>query len=555
LQALLGAAVGEPFPSRLVGVGGGAAYHGRDMAVQPASGGGRRAESSVKGDLGALAGRSERRWPRRVLVSANVTVLALLALGVSAYGYVQWRFSQVARVTVHGLTPTGRDSQSPPVPGGPPMTFLLVGSDTRALGKGASAAFGTAQEVSGQRSDTIVLMRVVPATSSVALLSVPRDLLVDVPGMGVTRINAAFDGGPDLLVKTIQQDLGIDINHFVVVNFATFTKIADALGGVYQYFPTPARDLYSNLVVPRAGCVLLKGAQALAFVRSREYQYYLDGAWQYQLVPESDLARIQRQQDFIKLALKKAEEIGPTDPLALNRVISGITSSLTVDSTFSSSLMLRLALVLRHTHVSAIPNWTYPNVNSLAVPGALDPVPSEDDQVTEEFLNYGMPTIAPTSAAKVAPSSVSVDVLNGSGITGQAARAAAALRSEGFRVTATGDAGSYSYAQSVVEYGNGGLAAARLLESKVAGGAQLKVESSLSGEHLVLITGQSFAVPAGQSAAPPGDHGPIVTRAHLALAVSTAVTAPVQPDSSSYWHGQYIPPGLQPGQVPKTCPA
>jgi LCP family protein required for cell wall assembly len=529
---------------------------GADMAVQPAEHGGRRAERNVKDQLGALVGRPRRRWPRRLLIGANAAVLVLLALGASAYGYVQWRFSQVGRVTVHGLAPTGRDSQSPPGPGGPPMTVLLVGSDTRDLGRGSSAAFGSPQGVSGQRSDTIVLMRVVPATSSVALLSIPRDLLVNVPGIGLARINAAFGGGPDLLVKTIQEDLGIDINHFAVVNFATFTKIADALGGVYQYFPTPARDLYSNLVVPHAGCVLLKGAQALAFVRSREYQYYLGGTWQYQLVPESDLARIQRQQDFIKLALKKAEEIGLSDPLALNRVISGITSSLTVDSTFSSSLMLHLALDLRHTHVSGIPDWTYPNVNSTSVPGALDPVPSEDEQVTQEFLNYGMPAAAATSATKVLPRSVSVEVLNGSGVTGQAAQAAAALRSEGFRVTKTADANSYSYTQSVVEYGSGGLAAARLLEGKVAGGARLKFDGSLSGGRLVLITGQSLATPTAQSSAPPAAGGAVATPAHLALAVSTTTTTtPVQPDSSSYWHGQYIPPGLEPGQVPESCPA
>ena len=110
----------------------------------------------------------------------------------------------------------------------------------------------------------------------------------------------------DLLVQTVQQDLGIKINHFAVVDFSTFVQIADSIGGVYQYFPAPARDIFSNLVVAHAGCVLLKGSQALAFVRSREYQYYLNGTWQYQLVPESDLARIQRQQAFIKLALKKA---------------------------------------------------------------------------------------------------------------------------------------------------------------------------------------------------------------------------------------------------------
>ena len=89
-----------------------------------------------------------------------------------------------------------------------------------------------------------------------------------IAGMGTTRINAAFNSGPDLLVKTVEQDLGIDVNHFVVVNFDTFTQIADSIGGVYQYFPAPARDLYSGLTVLHPGCVLLKGGAALSFVRS-----------------------------------------------------------------------------------------------------------------------------------------------------------------------------------------------------------------------------------------------------------------------------------------------
>ncbi|HTV12090.1 MAG TPA: LCP family protein [Acidimicrobiales bacterium] len=364
------------------------------MAVRPRKTVGRAAEEGPGERLGAPSSRPRRRWPRRrwprrLLVISNVLVLALLALGASAYGYVQWRLGQVKRISVPSLTPAGA-SQSLAADGRP-LTILLIGSDTRDLGAGTSSAFGNADEVSGQRSDTIMLVRVVPATSSIALLSVPRDLLVPVPGLGTTRINAAFGGGPGLLVQTIQEDLGVQVNHFAVLNFATFTNLADAVGGVYQYFPAPARDLYSNLVVPHAGCVLLKGNQALAFVRSREYQYYLNGTWQYQLVPESDLARIQRQQDFIKLALRKAEQVGPTDPLALNQVLSGITSSLTVDSGFSTGLMINLALHMSHANVSGIPNWTYPTVNSAAVPGALDAVPSLDQAVVSEWLDYGEP--------------------------------------------------------------------------------------------------------------------------------------------------------------------
>jgi LCP family protein required for cell wall assembly len=444
------------------------------------------------------------------------------------------------------------------------MTILVVGSDTRALGKGASSAFGSPQNVTGQRSDTIMLVRVVPATSSVALLSVPRDLLVPVGSLGTTRINAAFSGGPNLLVQTVQQDLGIQINHFVVVNFLTFTQIADAVGGVYQYFPAPARDIWSNLVVPNAGCVLLEGNQALAFVRSREYQYYLDGTWQYQLVPESDLARIQRQQDFIKLALKKAEGVAPTNPVALNKVIAGITSSLAVDSRFSTSAMISLALDLRHTNVAGIPNWTYPTVNSTEVSGALDPVPAEDQQVVSEFLNYGMPKPKPSSPSATAasapnPSSITVRVLNGSGVAGQAGAAAGSLRADGFKVSTTGDASNFNYTQTVVEYGTGSLSAAKVLAGRVGGGATMQEVGSLPAGDLVLITGRSYSGASGNDAVKTVS---VVTIAAATTApptttavLSAAVQSPVSPGSSSYYRGRYIPPGLEPGQVPPTCPS
>jgi LCP family protein required for cell wall assembly len=436
------------------------------MAVQTPVRGGR--PGAPAGPPRSRAGRPVRarprpRWPRRVLVIANVVVLCLLALGASAYGYVEWRLGQVNRISVKGLVPAGQGSQSPPSGAGAPLTILAVGSDTRSLGKGANAIFGNSSEVTGQRSDTIMLLRVVPASSSIALLSIPRDLLVPVAGIGTTRINATFNSGPNLLISTIEDDLGININHFMVLNFYSFTQIANALGGVYQYFPTPARDLYSDLSVPHAGCVLLKGQQALAFVRSREYQYYLDGQWQYQLVPESDLARIQRQQDFVKLAIKKAEAVGPTNPLALNSVIGGITKSLTVDSGFSDSLVLSLVKVLRHANAAGIPDWTYPTVNSYAVPGALDPVPSEDQAMVKQFLSYGMP--ATTSAVT------------------------------------TGDT---------------------------------KMTFSLAAKVL------DAASPTEEAA---GATSPLVT----------TPASQIEPDSSSYYEGEYIPPGLQPGQVPEKC--
>lgn len=427
---------------------------------------------------------SKRRWPRRALLSVNALVLVMLVAAGSAYGYVRWQLGKVNHISVGGL--------APPTPGA--MTILAVGSDTRNLGAGASAAFGSVDSVTGQRSDTIMLIHIVPATSSVAIMSIPRDLMVPIAGMGTTRINAAFNTGPSLLVSTISQDLGIKINHFMVVNFYSFTKIADSLGGVYQYFPAPARDAFSLLKVPNAGCVLLKGANALGFVRSREYQYYLNGTWQYQLSPESDLARIQRQQAFIKLAVKRAEHIDPANLGALNSVLSGITSSLTVDNNFSTSLMLQLANTFRHTNVTGIANWTYPTVNSVAVPGALDPVPSEDQAMVQQFLHYGLPA---------GPSTTSTNKVTAT-------------------PTATATASASAPTGVVTPSATAGATLSLALDVWTADG------------NPVASSSPSTSTPASQGLTTPNDE--------------------IYPDASSFYHGQYIPPGRSAGQVPQTCP-
>ena len=86
-------------------------------------------------------------------------------------------------------------------------------------------------------------MRLVPKTRQIEMLSIPRDTYVPIPGTGGSnRINAAFNNGPSLLVKTIQQDFGIPINHVVVANFPGFEGMVNALGGISLDFPDPVRD-------------------------------------------------------------------------------------------------------------------------------------------------------------------------------------------------------------------------------------------------------------------------------------------------------------------------
>ena len=248
----------------------------------------------------------------------------------------------------------------------------------------------------------------------------------------------------------------------------------------------------------------------MAFVRSREYQYYLDGQWQYQLYPESDLARIQRQQAFVKALARKAKQVAPTNPIALNNIIAGVTKNLIVDSSFSNSLLLSLAQDFRSANLSTIPSYTYPTVNSVAVPGALDPQTQAGAAVIQQWLNVGQPPAPPAQAAAsqtpapvtVNPASVKIEVFNGSGVGGQAGQAGQDLSQLGYRATVSGDAPNFGLATTEIEYAPDSLPAAKQLQGQLLGGATLIKDAALAptAYNLEVVTGQSFTGVKGSAA-------------------------------------------------------
>jgi LCP family protein required for cell wall assembly len=447
--------------------------------------------------------------------------------------------------------------------------MLVVGSDSRALKGGDCSEAGAESGQNGQRSDSIVLVRVIPKTKQLALLSIPRDTLEPIPGYGTTRINAAFNSGnPNLLIQVLSSDFGIEVNHFAEFNFQTFCDVAQAIGGVEQYFPAPGRDYNSGFGAPQ-GCVNLNGGLALAFVRSREYQYYLNGEWHYQLYPESDLARIQRQQAFIKAAVKKAEQVAPTNPLTLNSLIAGITSNLTLDSQFPNSLIFSLAKDYHSADLSNIPQYTLPTVNSTSQPGALDAQPAADQVTIQTWLDAGVvppPASTTTTASTAAPTTVvnpaqvAIEVANGSGTSGQAGQAQAALTSLGYTASLAYDSVGYDHATSVIDYAPDSLTAATQLQHQLVGGALLQEDSALASTNynLELITGQTYSGVTGVSSSSGGS-----TTSSAPTSSTTSTTEPpspafvgtstIDPDSSSTYLGQYIPPGRVTGQVIPNC--
>ena len=193
--------------------------------------------------------RSRARW---VLV-----VLLLWVVFLVAVPFFAW--SKVHKVA---FEPAGNrpDSQ-------PGTTYLLVGSDSRAgLSKQERQRLGTGNAV-GQRTDTIMLLHT--GSGPNVLMSIPRDSVVDIPGHGTTKINAAFAyGGPRLLVKTLENTTGIRIDDYVEIGLGGIVSVVDAVGGIQICPKSAMKDKLANLDIQK-GCQQADGSTALGYARSR----------------------------------------------------------------------------------------------------------------------------------------------------------------------------------------------------------------------------------------------------------------------------------------------
>jgi len=489
-----------------------------------------------------------RRWPRRLLIGLNIFVGVCLLAVSCLYAYVSYRFGQIQRVTIAGLSigaaPSGSHSVTYASSAGPPMNILVVGSDTR-VGLSDGAAFGGGS-VGGARSDTIMLIHLDPGDGTASLLSIPRDLWVPIQGMGTQRINAAFNNGPDLLVRTIQNDLGIPINHYVDIDFDSFRQVVDALHGIKFWYPEPLRDNDngvndSGLNITAPGCYTLTGDMALSLVRTRHLQYEDNGEWIFE--PESDLARIRRQQLFVRKVIAKAESLGFGNVTAMNGIVGGVVSNLTIDSGFSQAEMLKLARRYRNFNPASLPTATLPTTATV-IDGndvlLLEQGPAQ--QVIDLWEGVQLPAAAP--AAPASPAAVTVVVSNGSGVAHQAAGATQALRNAGFNAVVGGAAGNYGYPESVVEYTRSDLAAAQAIQARIAGGAELQVDPTGAPGTVALITGASYqgiqAVAAQPTEETPTTAAPSAasTAAALAAIPGNSSNAPAFPGP----HGQDPPP-------------
>jgi LCP family protein required for cell wall assembly len=275
---------------------------------------------------------------RRVLLLTSLFLpLLLLAMVVGGFLYGRSVFDKIEKVPVADVLSTG----------GSGTNYLVVGSDSRDPAAIEEAGLNPAafEDGGGQRSDTMLVLRL--AGGKARMLSIPRDLYVPIADTGGSaKINAAYNGGPARLIRTVQQSLGIPIHHYLEVDFVSFASLVNSLGGVTIDFPHPAFDKNSGLDVKEQGAVELDGPQALAYVRSRHLVEVIDG----KNVPDrtGDLGRVTRQQQFLTAVLGKLGH--SKNPFALARAANSASGGLRIDDTLGLMDAAKLGLRLRGLH-------------------------------------------------------------------------------------------------------------------------------------------------------------------------------------------------------------
>jgi len=448
---------------------------------------------------------SLRAFGRRAATAFLVDGLIMILIVVLVNFVINHEIGLIQRVTVHtaALPPQGAN-------------YLVIGSDSRAFvhNQGEAQAFGNAKDESGQRSDTMMVVHVEPGARKTLVVSFPRDLWVNVPGIGMAKINAAFNAGPDRVLQTLKANFGVDINHYIEVNFKSFQGVVRAIGSVPTYFPYAARDKKTGLCVgvkptlnqkpcdsnqvtvsQYLGCTRLNGPDALAYVRSRALEYYSTKQDKWISVDSiPDIGRIKRQQTFIRgmaaLAIAKSLD-SPTTALSItDRVVRNLKADRGLEKSELLDLVDRFRSINPNDQ-SALEMQTFPwkggpdqNGQSVLYP---------DDPAWRGLIarlqDFSGDTEAPST---VQPANVKLRVLNATGVTGNARAAEKEFVKLGFQKGGTGNDPRGTIDLTEVRYAPGQGEAGRLVLSYVDPQARFVADSSIKGADVEVVLGNDF---------------------------------------------------------------
>jgi LCP family protein required for cell wall assembly len=412
----------------------------------------------------------KRRGPARWF---KVTVVTVLVLANVVAGLALWAVYTGRNFLASADTDSDVTGALDPVRNGA-LTFLIVGSDSRE-GLDDLTNFGS---FGGARGDVVMLVRVDGDTSTMQMLSIPRDLWVSIPGHGENRINAAYAfGGSRLMVETIKQNLDVEINHYVEIDFVGFQGLVDELGGIQVSFSNPARDRKSGLSV-EAGNQTLDGKMALAYARSRSYQEFRGGRWVS--VEANDFGRAGRQQEVIRAIMRKLKS--PSSITEAGDVARTMSRYVTIDSRLARSSVASLAWDFRGILTGDVKGTTLPatgrTINGASVVVIKQP---EASQVLADF----------TAGRELGEAAMRLRVLNGNGVSGAASSMSDRLASLGFEVVDIGDADRKDYSMTTVIVRSGSNRGADIVAALGYGVVQVGVVAA--GYDAVVIVGADAA--------------------------------------------------------------
>ncbi|WP_284506179.1 LCP family protein [Streptomyces cellostaticus] len=388
------------------------------------------------GRPGGRAMRPRRpRWAMRAMTTLSVVVLASAGIG---HAVVTSLDAGITRVDAF------KDMKNRPR-AGHGMNVLLVGTDGRdRISDGERRAY----HLGGQPchcTDTMMIVHISEDRERASVVSLPRDSFAEVPARDdpatgrrraahPVRLNAAYaEGGPQLAVSTVENMTHLKIDHYLEVDFTSFMRTVDVLGGVRVCTTTPLKDSYTGLDLA-PGTHTLRGGQALQYVRAR----HVDGA--------SDLGRMKRQQRFLAALIDRATSSGVLlNPMRFRDVTRAVLGSVRADVGFGTDELLDLGRAMRNfspssSEFTTVPiaqmNYRVKGIGSTlkwddAASGRLFTALREDKPLSAERPR---PAAGPVPV-EVDPRQIRVQVENGTPTEGAARRLDAALAAAGFAAT------------------------------------------------------------------------------------------------------------------------
>jgi len=401
-----------------------------------------------------LHGRPSRTW-RTWAVLGVVSVLVVVLAGTA---YAAWRLNgNITRVDVSAAIGTDRPTQAPGTDKA--VNLLLIGSDTREGAGNDAYADRDGTLGGGAHSDTNLLVHLSADRSAATVVSIPRDSMTLAPPncsptaprrewqMRQWNQNYAI-GGTGCLIRALEGNTGLFIDHYAVVDFRGFKQMVDALGGVQVCTPVAIDDAHTHLQLT-PGKHVLTGRQALQYVRVRK-----------SIGDGSDLQRIGRQQAFLSSVMQKATSSQLLfQPASLYEFLNAATTSLTTDPQLDVGTMRDLAGSVKGIGLDSIQFVTVPNEPYAPDPNRVQWRHSADQIWSALRADRAVgatpkptPTASPSGAPlTVSPADVTVTVRNATGVSGVARQAAAALEVQGFTAVTTGTAATTT-TPVVVEY-------------------------------------------------------------------------------------------------------